>query len=218
MVTTPLAQFLAGDPRPLTHQRIDFCATVGMGVQHGRGSGCNHLQRLRRLDGELHSDPPPSPPVTSFDGSYRTTIRTTNTRATEGTIWCNTYRTVGRHCGDVPLRGAASGHPGQLDPRGRRHVLWSGHRWNDLRPGSGQPYGGADRRVGVPLHVHGQAHLGRLSRSVSRPLDRVEIAAAVLRADPPDVAYLHEAPECPVCVGAKHPAYLLPGDAGALMD
>ena len=91
MVTTPLAQFLAGDPRPLTHQRIDFCATVGMGVQHGRGSGCNHLQRLRRLDGELHSDPPPPPPVTSFDGSYRTTIRTTNTRATEGTIWCNTY-------------------------------------------------------------------------------------------------------------------------------
>jgi hypothetical protein len=54
--------------------------------------------------------------------------------------------------------------------------------------------------------------------SVPRPLDRVEVTSTVLRADPPDVAYLHEAPECPVCVGAKHPAYLLPGDAGALMD
>ena len=70
--------------------------------------------------------------------------------------------------------------------------------------------------VGMPLHVHGRTHLG--SRSVSRPLDRIEVAATVLRADPPDVAYLHKAPECPVCVGAKHPADLLPGDAGALTD
>src|ERR1700722_4983779 len=40
--------------------------------------------------GTIHSDQPPPPPITSFDGSYRTTIRITNTRATEGTIWCNT--------------------------------------------------------------------------------------------------------------------------------
>ena len=40
--------------------------------------------------GTIHSDPPAPPPITSFDGSYRTTIRITNTRATERTIWCNT--------------------------------------------------------------------------------------------------------------------------------
>src|SRR5580700_7118985 len=73
------------------------------------------------------------------------------------------------------------------------------------------------------LHRNGALSLIRDGRrrqllGVPRSLDRIEVAATVLRADPPNVAYLHEAPECPVCVGAKHPAYLLPGDAGALMD
>jgi hypothetical protein len=39
--------------------------------------------------GPLRSDPPAPPPVTSFDGSYRTTIQTLPTRATEGTVWCS---------------------------------------------------------------------------------------------------------------------------------
>ena len=40
--------------------------------------------------GPIRSEPPPPPPVTSFDGSYRTTIRSIDTPATENTIWCNT--------------------------------------------------------------------------------------------------------------------------------
>jgi hypothetical protein len=40
--------------------------------------------------GTIRSDPPPLPPITSFDGSYRTTIQSTPTRATENTIWCST--------------------------------------------------------------------------------------------------------------------------------
>ena len=40
--------------------------------------------------GPIRSDPPPPPPVTSFDGSYRTKIRSIDTPATENTIWCNT--------------------------------------------------------------------------------------------------------------------------------
>jgi hypothetical protein len=40
--------------------------------------------------GPIRSDPPAPPPTTSFDGSYRTTIGTLPTKATEGTIWCNT--------------------------------------------------------------------------------------------------------------------------------
>ena len=87
-------------------------------------------------------------------------------------------------------------------PAGFRAAIWRG--------------GSTGQRTS--LHVHGRAHLGRLSPLVSRPLDRIEVAATALRADPPDVAHLHEAPECPVCVSAKHPAYLLPGDARAQMD
>ena len=40
--------------------------------------------------GPIRSDLPPLPPVTSFDGSYRTTIRSIDTPATKGTVWCNT--------------------------------------------------------------------------------------------------------------------------------
>jgi hypothetical protein len=40
--------------------------------------------------GPIRSEPPPPPPVTSFDGSYRTTIRSIDTPATENTVWCNT--------------------------------------------------------------------------------------------------------------------------------
>jgi hypothetical protein len=40
--------------------------------------------------GPIRSEPPPPPPITSFDGSYRTTIQTVPTQATQGTIWCNT--------------------------------------------------------------------------------------------------------------------------------
>jgi hypothetical protein len=40
--------------------------------------------------GPIRSDPPPPPPVTSFDGSYRTTIQRIDTPATKGTVWCDT--------------------------------------------------------------------------------------------------------------------------------
>jgi hypothetical protein len=40
--------------------------------------------------GPIRSAPPPPPPITSFDGSYRNTIRSIDTPATENTVWCNT--------------------------------------------------------------------------------------------------------------------------------
>jgi hypothetical protein len=40
--------------------------------------------------GPIRSDLPAPPPVTSFDGSYRNTIRSVSTRAAQGTIWCDT--------------------------------------------------------------------------------------------------------------------------------
>jgi hypothetical protein len=40
--------------------------------------------------GPIRSDPPPPPPITSFDGSYRTSIQSIDTPATQNTIWCNT--------------------------------------------------------------------------------------------------------------------------------
>jgi hypothetical protein len=39
--------------------------------------------------GTIHSDPPPPPPVTSFDGSYRSTIRTIHTFAGQTNPWCD---------------------------------------------------------------------------------------------------------------------------------
>src|ERR1700733_6564858 len=39
--------------------------------------------------GPIRSEPPPAPPVTSFDGSYRTAIRSVDTPATKGTVWCD---------------------------------------------------------------------------------------------------------------------------------
>jgi hypothetical protein len=40
--------------------------------------------------GTMHVDPPP-PPVTSFDGVYQNTIRsTTSAKDTQGTSWCET--------------------------------------------------------------------------------------------------------------------------------
>ena len=158
-----------------------------------RGSG-HHPRWLRRSDG-THT---PRSAVTAARNLIRWHIPDYNPKhrhpGNQGHSLVQYTRTGGRHGGEWPIqsRGPASGRSGQPDPnpsgnlRGGRHILRSGHHCNYLRPSSGQPYGGADRRVGVPLRVHGPAHLAEKHRHVRRLLDRIE-DDLIVRSDPFDV-------------------------------
>ena len=119
--------------------------------------------------GQIRSDTPAPPPVTSFDGTYRTTIRVANSfGVAQTTAWCEVARPTGCHHRERPVHLCRAtpqcpgrSHPGVSgDDGGGRHVLRPGHWGDHLRPGARHSYGRPDRRVGMSLQLCRQSDVG----------------------------------------------------------